>query len=252
MTALRAEGLCKDFGGIRAVDQASLSVEAGELLGLIGPNGAGKTTLINLITGVYRPDNGRVVLQDEEITRLGTDRRVRAGLARTHQVVRPFRGMSVLDNVALAAGIARTRSPLASLFEFRRKGERDRAAAVLTTLGLEAVLHRDPAELPLGQLKRLEVARALATGPRVLLLDEPLAGLNQREASALAEAIVALNRNGLTIILIEHNLAEVLKVSTRLAVLDRGTVIAEGPSETVINLEAVQQAYIGEKVAAHA
>jgi branched-chain amino acid transport system ATP-binding protein len=252
MTALRAEGLCKDFGGIRAVDQASLSVEAGELLGLIGPNGAGKTTLINLITGVYRPDNGRVVLQDEDVTQLGTDRRVRAGLARTHQVVRPFRGMSVLDNVALAAGIARTRSPLASLFEFRRKGERDRAAAVLTTLGLEAVLHRDPAELPLGQLKRLEVARALATGPRVLLLDEPLAGLNQREASALAEAIVALNRDGLTIILIEHNLAEVLKVSTRLAVLDRGTVIAEGPSETVINLEAVQQAYIGEKVAAHA
>jgi branched-chain amino acid transport system ATP-binding protein len=252
MTALRAESLCKDFGGIRAVDQASLSVEAGELLGLIGPNGAGKTTLINLITGVYRPDNGRVVLQDEEITRLGTDRRVRAGLARTHQVVRPFRGMSVLDNVALAAGMARTRSPLASLFEFRRGAERDRAAAILGMLGLEAVLHRDPAELPLGQLKRLEVARALATGPRILLLDEPLAGLNQREASALAEAIVALNRNGLTIILVEHNLAEVLKVSTRLAVLDRGTIIAEGPSETVINLEAVRQAYIGEKVAAHA
>jgi branched-chain amino acid transport system ATP-binding protein len=119
-------------------------------------------------------------------------------------------------------------------------------------LGLEAVLHRDPAELPLGQLKRLEVARALATRPRILLLDEPLAGLNQREASALADAIVTLNRDGLTIILVEHNLAEVLKVSTRLAVLDRGTVIAEGPSESVINLEAVRQAYIGEKVAAHA
>jgi branched-chain amino acid transport system ATP-binding protein len=160
--------------------------------------------------------------------------------------------MSVLDNVALAAGMARTRAPLGSLFEFRRTDERDRAAAILGMLGLEAVLRRDPAELPLGQLKRLEVARALATGPRILLLDEPLAGLNQREASALAEAIVTLNKGGLTIILVEHNLAEVLKVSTRLAVLDRGTVIAEGPSESVINLEAVRHAYVGEKVAAHA
>jgi branched-chain amino acid transport system ATP-binding protein len=252
MTVLCAEGLCKDFGGVRAVDRASLAVEAGELLGLIGPNGAGKTTLINLVTGVFRPDRGRVLLDGKDVTRLGTDRRVRSGLVRTHQIVRPFRGMSVLDNVTLAAGMARTRSPLRSLFEFRRRAEQDRAAGILKMLGLDAVLHRDPAELPLGQLKRLEVARALATDPRILLLDEPLAGLNQREASALAETIVALNKKGLTIVLVEHNLAEVLNVSTRLAVLDRGTIIAEGPSESVINLEAVRNAYIGEKAAAHA
>ncbi|WP_426437017.1 ABC transporter ATP-binding protein [Bradyrhizobium genosp. P] len=222
------------------------------MLGLIGPNGAGKTTFINLLTGALYPQQGSVYLRGTDITRLPTERRVRAGLARTHQIVRPFTRLSVIDNVALAAGRQRTASALHSLFEFRRSEERGRAAAVLERLGLGAVLDRNPAELPLGQLKRLEVARALALDPDILLLDEPLAGLNQREAAALAKTIAELNQEGLTIILVEHNLAEVLNISTRLAVLDRGQFIAEGPCQAVIDLPEVRDAYIGKAQPANA
>lgn len=252
MSLLEGRGLEKHFGGVRAVDKATISIDKGELVGLIGPNGAGKTTFINLLTGVFHPDDGRVFLHGNDITRLSTEGRVRAGLVRTHQIVRPFRGLSTLENVALASGKLRTRSALRSLFEFRRSGEEHRAAVILKELGLGAVLNRDPSELPLGQLKRLEVARALAVEPEILLLDEPLAGLNEREASGLAETIVQVNRTGLTIILVEHNLAQVLKICGRLAVLDRGRFIADGPSRVVIELPEVREAYIGAKDPAHA
>jgi branched-chain amino acid transport system ATP-binding protein len=251
MTLLEGKDVSIAFGGIRAVDGVSLSIGQGELLGLIGPNGAGKTTLLRLLTGVLSPDAGKVFLRGTDVTRLATERRVRKGLALTHQIVRPFRGLSVIDNVTLAAGKARTRSAIRSLFQYRRGAERARAADIVALLGLESVSNRSPAELPLGQLKRLEVARAVALDPDVLLLDEPLAGLNQGEAAALAETIVGLNEAGLAVILVEHNLAEVLKVSSRLAVLDRGRIIAEGAPGDVVGRDEVRKAYIGEK-AAHA
>jgi branched-chain amino acid transport system ATP-binding protein len=252
MSFLDATDLEISFGGVRAVAGVSLSIERGELLGLIGPNGAGKTTLIRLLTGLLHPERGRVSLRGIDVTRLPPEKRVRAGLALTHQIVRPIHDLSVIDNVTLAAGKARTRSALRSLFEFGRAEERRRAAAVLERLGLSKMLDRIPAELPLGQLKRLELARALALDPDILLLDEPLAGLNQREAALLAHTITELNKDGLTIILVEHNLAEVLKVSTRLAVLDQGRIIADGRSDVVIGSAQVRAAYVGEKSPADA
>lgn len=252
MSLLQANDLRIAFGGINAVDGASLLVEKGELLGLIGPNGAGKTTFINLLTGVLRPQQGRIQLRGLDITDLPTDQRVRAGLVRTHQIVRPFGRLSVIENVALAAGKRRTVSALRSLFEVRREHELKTALAILDRLGLADVRDRNPTELPLGQLKRLEVARALALDPEIIFLDEPLAGLNQREASALAGTIVELNKGGLTVVLVEHNLAEILRISSRLAVLNRGSILAEGPSDLVINLPEVRDAYIGETRDEHA
>ncbi len=241
---LRAERLSVRFGGVQAVSGLDLSVQRGELIGLIGPNGAGKTTALKLLTGVQRPDTGRVFLNGEDVTRLPVHRRARLGLALTHQVVRPFRGLTALANVMIAAGHART-GGLGSLFAVSREGERKRALGLLERVGLAGAADQLAETLPLGQLKRLEVARALALDPAVALLDEPLAGLNSSEAQALAETIVALNRDGLTVILVEHNLGEVLRISQRLVVLVGGTVVADGDPATTVLDPVVQEAYVG-------
>ncbi len=243
---LRSDHLCRAFGGVVAVDDVSISVQRGELLGLIGPNGAGKTTIIRLLTGIQRPDSGKVFIGPDDVTRLSTDRRVRRGLALTHQIVQPLHGLSVLENVALAAGQAATRSAIASLFHYGRGREVDAANVILTRLDMLAYAGNMPDTLPLGYLKRLEMARALALNPDVLLLDEPLAGLNQRESAILADLIIALNADGLTIVLVEHNLAEVLRVATRLLVLDAGRVIADGSPSEVVRRPEVRDAYIGQ------
>lgn len=246
MTALLSvEGIGIRFGGVQAVDDVSFALETGDLVGLIGPNGAGKTTALRLITGVLRPDSGRVLLAGRDVTRLPTHARVRRGIALTHQIVRPFRSMSVLDNVALAAGLARTRRALGALVGFGREKEKSDAGAALARVGLAGLEEAATATLPLGRLKRLEVARALALRPKVLLLDEPLAGLNQQEATELADVILALNREGMTVVLVEHNLSEVLRVSRRLIVLDGGHVIGDGPTERVMAMPAVREAYVG-------
>jgi branched-chain amino acid transport system ATP-binding protein len=239
------------FGGVQALEDVSLSVKRGELLGLIGPNGAGKTTAIRIITGILGPDSGRVLLNGTDVTGLPTHARIRKGIALTHQIVRPFRSMSVLDNVVLAAGLKKTKRPLSALFHMRRTEEEDFAASVLDRVGLSNVMRSEAASLPLGQLKRLEVARGLALRPQVLLLDEPLAGLNQREAATLSDMIVQLNREGLTVILVEHNLSEVLRISGRLHVLDNGRTLAQGPPAEVMADPRVQEAYIGKSEGCH-
>src|SRR3954467_2489838 len=190
---LRAENLAVRFGGVQAVDGLSLSVQKGELIGLIGPNGAGKTTALKLLTGIQRPDAGQVFLNGENVTRLPMHRRARLGVAMTHQIVRPFRGLTALDNVMIAAGHARIGAGLGSLFSFSREAERRLSLELLERVGLSAVSGQLADTLPLGQLKRLEVARALAIEPAIALLDEPLAGLNTNEAEALSETIVSLN-----------------------------------------------------------
>jgi branched-chain amino acid transport system ATP-binding protein len=234
------------FGGVRALEAVSFAVGEGELVGLIGPNGAGKTTCLRAITGALRPAGGQVLLDGRELTGLPPHARVRLGLGLSQQLVRPFRSMTVAENVTLAAGLARTARPLLALVQNDRRRERAQALDLLRRVGIAEAAACHPATLPLGVLKRLEVARALALGPRLLLLDEPLAGLNSVEAQALADTIAALNADGLTIVLIEHNLGEVLRVCRRLVVLDNGVRIAEGAPQDVMADPAVRAAYLGE------
>jgi len=238
------------FDGITAISDVSFDVQQGELLGLIGPNGAGKTTMLRVITGVVPPTGGSVLLDGSSLAGLPTHLRIRRGLALSQQIVKPFRDMSVLDNVALAAGADKTASPVKALFHARRERELDTGRALLARLGIAAHADESPAIQPMGILKRLELARALALAPRLLLLDEPLAGLNSKEARLLADTITEINRSGTTIILIEHNLGEVLRVCQRLVVLDNGRKIAEGVPATVMNDTAVRAAYLGSGAAA--
>jgi branched-chain amino acid transport system ATP-binding protein len=245
MSLLEVDGITVRFGGVSALDAVSFTVEDGELLGLIGPNGAGKTTMLKAITGVVSPERGRICLGDHDLTGLPPHRRIRLGLALSQQLVRPFRSLSVLDNVALAAGRARTGSAWSALRRLDRRAERARALDLLRLVGIADAAGAAPGNLPLGHLKRLELARALALEPELLLLDEPLAGLNQVEAAQLADIISELNHRGPTIILIEHNLGEVLRVCRRLVVLDQGRKLAEGAPRAVMADPAVRAAYLG-------
>jgi len=250
--ALKLENLAIRFGGVQAVADVSFSITVGEFVGLIGPNGAGKTTLIKIIAGILRPDRGRVELSGRDVMRLSTAARVRKGLALTHQIVRPFRTMTVLENVVLAAGHRQTSSPLRALFHVSRKQETERATGIIAQVGLAGTERKLAAALPLGQLKRLEMARALAVDPTVLLLDEPLAGLDESEAAQQVDMIAAVNARGTTVILVEHNLAEVTRICRRLVVLSNGRVIGDGVPGEVMADPVVREAYIGDGERAHA
>ena len=246
MDALLAiTGVTVRFGGVDALTDVGFQVPQGALLGLIGPNGAGKTTMMRAITGMVRPQAGSIVLDGAEISRLPTHRRVRLGLGLSQQIVRPFAGMTAIDNVALAAGYAKTADPIKALANASRQAERERARDLLDLVGVADAADSLPAELPLGYLKRVEVARALALDPKVLLLDEPLAGLNTNEAARLADTVVDLNRQGTTVVLIEHNLSEVMRVCRHLVVLDNGRKIGDGDPAEVMADPAVRAAYLG-------
>jgi branched-chain amino acid transport system ATP-binding protein len=240
------------FGGLQAVDGVTFSVRQGELLGLIGPNGAGKTTALALITGLLKLDSGRVLLAQDDISGLPTHERVRRGIAMTHQIVRPFPSLTVLENVLLAAGIRHTESALRAMSRLSKRKEQNLAREVLGRIGLSDHENAYPGVLPLGFLKRLEVARALALHPKILLLDEPLAGLNQKETGELADTIRQLSLEGMTVILVEHNLGQVLRIASRLVVLDGGRVLADGSPDLVMEMQSVRDAYLGKPRTAHA
>ena len=242
---LQVKDVSVHFGGVVAVEGASLTVEPGELIGFIGPNGAGKTTLMRVITGMVKPQAGQVLLDGEDLGGLTIDGRIRKGLALAQQIVQPFRQMSLIDNVALACGAAKTANALTSLFKLDRSHERARAAEFLASVGLEDAAEAMPATVPLGYLKRLEVARAMALKPRLLLLDEPLAGLSQPEAQGLADLIRSLNEDGQAILLIEHNLREVMRICPRLYVQDNGRPLAFGDTAEVMRDAHVRAAYLG-------
>ncbi len=244
---MQINGVTVDFGGVRALSDVSFNVGQGEFLGLIGPNGAGKTTLLRAIIGTVTPKSARVMLSGRDITRLPTYRRARLGLAMTHQIVRPFHSMSILDNVTLAAGYRRIARALWAMGSFSRSAERLRAMTLLESVGIADMAEKSVVGQPLGVLKRLEVARALATDPKLLFLDEPLAGLNHVEAARLADTVAGINREGMTILMIEHNLGEILRVSQRLVVLDNGYKIADGHPEEVMQDQAVRTAYVGKE-----
>jgi branched-chain amino acid transport system ATP-binding protein len=249
---LALEDISVRFGGVQALSGASLKVDQGEFVGLIGPNGAGKTTLLRVVVGILHADSGQVILRGLDVTRDSTATRVRKGLALTHQIVRPFRNMTVLDNVVLAAGYRLTSDPWHALTHVGRGTEVERATAILAKVGLAGNERKHAAALPLGQLKRLELARALALDPSVLLLDEPLAGLNHAEASQQADTIAAVNAEGTTVVLVEHNLEQVVRVCRRIAVLNAGKVVADGGPEQVMADPIVREAYVGDGMVAHA
>ncbi len=242
---LSIEDVTVRFGGVTAVSGASLSIGQGELIGFIGPNGAGKTTLMRVITGVVQPQQGRVLLAGRDMANWSVSRRVRAGLALAQQIVQPLHDMSLLENVTLAVGMRHTASPLLSLLHTARGREQTVARELLARVGIGDAADALPATLPLGFLKRMEVARALALQPKLLLLDEPLAGLNQQEARAMADLIAELSRQGQTILLIEHNLREVIRICPTLYVQDNGKPLAFGQTQQVMADPAVRRAYLG-------
>ena len=241
----RLDDLHISFGGVAAANGVSFTVERGEFLAVIGPNGAGKTTALRVVAGLLRPDRGRVFLEDRDVTGLPAHARVRLGLGFTHQIMRPFYGFSTIENVILAAGHFHTASPWRAIASSSRTAARDKAQAILERIGLAAQAAQSPRALPLGQRKRLEVARAIALDPKLLLLDEPLAGLSSAEATTMADLIRTLPGQGITVVLVEHNLGEVLRVADRLVVLDAGRVLAEGLPQEVMTRADVRQAYTG-------
>ncbi|HUI94780.1 MAG TPA: ABC transporter ATP-binding protein [Xanthobacteraceae bacterium] len=236
MTALLAvEGVSKHFRGVVAVDQVSLSVPPGDILAVIGPNGAGKTTLFNMIAGALAPDEGTIAFCGERIERLAPDARCRRGIGRTFQNVRPFPALTVEDNVVVGALLRH--SDVASA--------RRHARVVLERLDLMDRRALPASALTLPDRKRLEVARALATEPKLLLLDEVMAGLRPTETDRMVAILAGLNRDGLTIVLIEHVMRAVMALARRVLVLHHGARLAEGVPEAVVRDPAVIQSYLG-------
>jgi branched-chain amino acid transport system ATP-binding protein len=247
MKALELRELSKSFGGLKVIDALSFSVERGERLALIGPNGAGKTTVFNLITGVYPVDAGKVLLEGEDITALASRYRIRRGLARTFQNIRLMPHLSVLENVmiaqyARAPGVAAMLQPVG----FGRANRwREEARAALAAAGLERYTNETAGALPYGIQKRIELVRALAAAPRVVLLDEPAAGLNPAESEALHRSLEAIAAHGATLVVVEHDMQFVGRLCQRVVVLNFGVKIADCPVDAIHADPRVREAYLG-------
>ena len=252
MAMLEVKNLSISFGGLKAVDDFNITIEKGQLYGLIGPNGAGKTTVFNLLTGVYKPDGGIILLDGKNIAGKKNIEINRAGVARTFQNIRLFKDLSVLDNVKVGLHNHHSYSTLAGIFRLPkyRKVEREmdeRALGLLKVFDLEKEFAVKASNLPYGKQRKLEIARALATEPKLLLLDEPAAGMNPNETKELMDTIQFVRDNfDMTILLIEHDMKLVSGICEKLTVLNFGHVLTEGPTSQVLNNPEVVKAYLGE------
>ena len=235
---LSVRGVTKRFGGLQALTDVTFDLPEGQILGLIGPNGAGKTTLFNAINGVYPPEEGRIIFRDKDVTSIKTYHHARMGMARTHQIVQPLNELTVRENVMVGACFGRENQTLGQASES--------ADEVLEFVGLANRAEQLAGSLNVAQKKRLEMARALASHPYLLLLDEVLAGLNPSEIGNMVETVKKIRDRGITIIMIEHVMKAVMNVSDRIIVLDYGQQIAEGTPEEITSNEKVIEAYLGD------
>ena len=252
MAMLDVKNLSISFGGLKAVDDFSITIEKGQLYGLIGPNGAGKTTIFNLLTGVYKPDGGRILLDGKDITGHKAIQINQAGIARTFQNIRLFKELSVLDNVKVGLHNHHKYSTLSGILRlpsyYKVEKEMDeRAMELLKVFDLDKEFDYKASNLPYGKQRKLEIARALATEPKLLLLDEPAAGMNPNETAELMETIRFVRDHfDMTILLIEHDMKLVSGICEKLTVLNFGQVLTEGPTSDVLNDKRVITAYLGE------
>jgi branched-chain amino acid transport system ATP-binding protein len=252
MALLEVKNLGISFGGLRAVDEFNITIEKGQLYGLIGPNGAGKTTIFNMLTGVYKPTDGTILLDGENITGKSTIEINRAGIARTFQNIRLFKDMTVLDNVKVALHNHYKYSVLTGILRLPKyfKTEKlmnEKAVEMLKVFELEDKAELTASGLPYGEQRRLEMARALATEPKLLLLDEPAAGMNPNETAELMDMIrLVRDKFGMTVLLIEHDMSLVSGICEKLTVLNFGQMLCEGKTENVLSDPDVIKAYLGD------
>ncbi len=249
MSLLNVQNVSIRFGGVDAVRDVSLAVEQQQLLGFIGPNGAGKTTMMRIIMGMVRPQQGAVEFRGNDITNWSVHQRVQLGLALAQQIVKPLHSLTLLDNIALAAGAKHMRTPFQAFLNVDRSEARRQARELLDFVGIGSAASAFPREVPLGFIKRMEVARALALKPGLLLLDEPLAGLNQTEARELADLIASLVTPARSVLLIEHNIGEVARICSEIYVQENGQRLLQGAADQVMASAVLRQAYLGEQKA---
>jgi branched-chain amino acid transport system permease protein len=249
-TILEVDGVTKEFRGLRALDGVSLSVRAGEIRGVVGPNGSGKTTLFNVISGFYAPLRGRVSFRGRDMTAAAPYRLARAGLSRTFQNLRLFADLTVRENILVALDrVSGWEYVVRPVSVFRRdRARRLEADAILARYGLSEFARLRPRTLPYGIQRRVEIARALAASPALLLLDEPAAGLNGEEVRQLSEMVRSIRDSGVTVVLIEHNMGLVMSLCERITVLAGGRIIAEGSPAEVVATPAVVEAYLGDSI----
>ena len=236
---LRAEHISKHFGGFAALDDVSFALNEGERFGIIGPNGSGKTTLMNCIGGALYGDSGTIRFDGTDITRMPAWRRARLGIARSFQVPKPFASLSVVDNVCVAIEYAAGHS------QHAKQTPRNRALVILERMHLARKTNVPAGSLTQVELRKLELARALATQPRILILDEVMAGLSAAEVDEMLDIVMDINTQGVTIIMIEHIMRAIMRFSSRVMCLDAGTIIAEGAPEAIANDDSVRKIYLG-------